>query len=542
VFHPGWRAQALAGLSQPFDLVIVGGGITGCGILLDAAQRGLRVLLVEKDDLAAGTSSRSSKLIHGGLRYLKQGQLRVTRLSCRERDRMLAVDPHLVGPLAFVLPVWRGAHTPAWQMALGLTLYDLMTGRRTHGATRHRRLEGADLDRLAPELPRAGLERAFLYHDAWADDARLTLAVAATAFAYGALVLTRAQPEEGVRDGRGRLSGLRLRDLETGAVHAAEARLVVNATGAWTDGVRHLLGAAGRRVRPSRGSHLVFAAERLPLAAALTIPSPDDGRPVFVLPHPEGVLVGTTDLYHDGPLDDPRPSASEVEYLLRTVAVAFPGRAVSRADVRGAFAGLRPIVDTGAAEPSAASREEAIWVEAGLLSVAGGKLTTWRATAEEVVDRCLTLLPAERAGLAAPCATAGTPVGSLAPGDLAARLQAARGLAPAIAAGMARRLGGLAWAAVESARDGDLVPLVDGADLTVAEVRGHLRFGAVTRLEDLLLRRTRFGLWEPEMARVLLAPVAAIATAALGWSAARRGREEEQAQAALIGWSPAGIG
>lgn len=549
MFHPGWRRQALAALGEAFDLVVIGGGITGCGVLFDAAQRGLRVLLVERDDLASGTSSRSSKLIHGGLRYLKQGQLRVTRMSCRERDRMVALDPHLVRPLPFVLPVWRGSRPPAWQVDLGLSIYDRMT----HEAARHRRLDEAELAALAPDLPRERIGRAFIYRDAWADDARLTLAVAATGFAYGGLVLTRAFVEEGVRDSAGRLSGLRLRDLETGAVHEMRARLIVNAAGTWVDAVRERLGlleSGGRRVRPSRGSHLIFAAERLPAGAALTIPSPDDGRPVFFIPHPEGVLVGTTDLYHDGPLDDPRPSRPEVDYLLRTAAAAFPGRGITAADIRGAFAGLRPIVNAGAtasagsSDPTRASREEAIWEERGLLTVAGGKLTTWRATAEEVVDRALTFLPRERAAAAAPGATAGTPLAGLAPADLAARLQqslSARQLSSDIAAALARRLGALAWTAGELAGESGFAPLVDGSDLTAAEVRTHLRFGAVTRLEDLLLRRTRTGMWQPLLARELLTPVAALAAAELGWSAARRAQEEEGTAAALASWSPQGV-
>ena len=543
MFHPGWRRQALAALGETFDLVVIGGGITGCGILFDAAQRGLRVLLVERDDLAAGTSSRSSKLIHGGLRYLKQGQVRVTRLSCRERDRMVALDPHLVRPLPFVLPVWRGARPPAWQVELGLSIYDRMT----HEGARHRRLAEAELAAFAPELPRAEIGRAFLYRDAWADDARLTLAVAATGFAYGGLILTRALPEEGMRDAGGRLAGLCLRDLETGEVHEVRARVLVNAAGTWVDAVRERLGVlatGGRRVRPSRGSHLIFAADRLPAAAALTIPSPDDGRPVFFIPHPEGVLVGTTDLYHDGPLDDPRPARIEVDYLLRTVMAAFPGRGITAADVRGSFAGLRPIVDGGAGDPgdpTKASREEAIWEEQGLLSVAGGKLTTWRPTAEEVVDRALALLPAERAAAAAPGATAGTPLAGLAPPDLAERLARVRDVPPGVAGGLARRLGALAWTAGELAGDDGFQPLAEGADLTAAEVRVHLRFGAVTRLEDLLLRRSRAGMWHPALARQLIAPVAALAAAELGWSPARRAREEEEAAAALAAWSPDGV-
>ncbi len=541
MLDPLWRQRALAGLARPFDLIVLGGGITGCGIFLDAAQRGLRVLLLERGDVASGTSSRSSKLIHGGLRYLKRLQLHVTRLSIRERDRMLALDPHLVWPIRFLFPIYPGGRPPGWQVEIGLRLYDRLAGGRRH----HRRLSPQDLEQSAPGVSTHGLAVTFAYGDAVTDDARLTLAVASTGAAYGGLLLTRIELEEGVRDAAGRLRGLRFRDLETGEVHSAAASLVVNATGAWVDAVRHRLGVDGARVKPSRGSHLIFARERLPILEALTVPSPDDNRPVFFIPHPEGVLVGTTDLFHEGDLDDPRPSSAEVGYILRCVQAVFPGRGIGPADVRGAFAGLRPIVDTGARDPSAASREEALWEEAGLLSVAGGKLTTWRAMAEEVVDRALRLLPPERARQAAPCATAGTPVGALAPSDLADRLRAVHGAEPPVAAALARRLGGLAWTACgcsQGARGAEeLRPLLDGTDLCAAEVRAHLRHGAVAHLEDLLLRRARFGLWDPPAARALVPLLAPLFREELGWSADRWERETEAADRALTAWTPEGV-
>ena len=271
----------------------------------------------------------------------------------------------------------------------------------------------------------------------------------------------------------------------------------------------------------------------------MTIPSPDDGRPVFFIPHPEGVLAGTTDLFHEGDLDAPSPSESEATYLLRAVQTAFPGRNIGPGDVRGAFAGVRPIVDAGAADPSAASREEAIWEENGLLSVAGGKLTTWRAMAEHVVDRALLLLPPERARHVAPSATVGTPVGALAPRDLDLRLVAAHGLEPNVASGMGRRLGGLSWTACALARGPEeLRPLLEGTDLCAAEVRGWLRHGAVTLLEDLLLRRVRLGMWEPEMARALAPRLAPLFRDELGWDAFRWERDSEKVARALDGWSP----
>jgi glycerol-3-phosphate dehydrogenase len=256
--------------------------------------------------------------------------------------------------------------------------------------------------------------------------------------------------------------------------------------------LRDRFGIAGRRVRPSRGAHIVLPGRKLLLSAAVAVPSPQDARPVFLIPHPEGVLVGTTDIYHEGSLDDPRPTKEEVSYLLSAVRTHFPAASIGKADVAGAFAGLRPILDTHADNPSEATREEELWEEEGLLSVAGGKLTTWRATAEEVVDRALSLLPEERAGSASACPTAGTPLVGSAPVDLARRLVESHGISESVAPGMARRLRAAAFLCPRLARSPrELRPLLPGTDVTAAEIRAHLRFGAVLRLEDLLLRRVR---------------------------------------------------
>lgn len=538
MFPPGWRERALEALPGPFDLVVLGGGITGAGIFLDASQRGLRCLLVERGDIACGTSSRSSKLIHGGLRYLKNLQLRVTRDSCRERDRQLALSPHLVEPLTCIYPAYRHASPPGWQVELGLRLYD----RLTRGPENHWQLSNEALAELAPDLPLEDLERALGYLDARADDARLTWSVAATGLAFGGKALTRIRLEEARRDGGERLRGLLLRDLESGETHEAEARLVVNATGAWTDSTRHQLGLDGRRLRPSRGSHLLLRKERLPLRAAVTLPAPGDRRPVFFVPHPEGVLVGTTDLFHDGDLDDPRPSPAEVDYLLEAASASFPERRLGIDDVTGAFAGLRPVLDDRAEDPSSASREEAIWFERGILSVAGGKLTTWRSTAEEAVDRAITHLPAARRRIAAPCATTGTPLVGLVPRDHSRALFTARSLEPSVASAMARRLGAMAWTATDLARDEDeLAPLTPDTDLCIAEIRTHLRFGGVLHLSDLMLRRTRIGMWDPELADDLVPRLRRVACRELGWNHSRWSAELEAYARDALAWKVEGV-
>ncbi|HQN97169.1 MAG TPA: glycerol-3-phosphate dehydrogenase/oxidase [Thermoanaerobaculales bacterium] len=538
VFHPQWRETALTALDETFDLVVVGAGITGSGIALDAAQPGLATLLVERGDVGAGTSSRSSKLIHGGLRYLKQMQFRVTRLACRERDRMLGLSPHLVHPIRFLYPAYHGDRTPGWQIDVGLWMYDRLTGR----PDRHAQLEDRELQALAPGLALSELDRALIYSDAMADDARLTLAVAATAHHYGAQLLTRCEVTGAERPAGGAVAGVTLHDLTDGRSHRVRARVVINATGAWTDALRDRLGLAGTRVRPSRGSHLIIPSSRLPIEVAVTLLAPDDGRPVFLIPHPEGVLVGTTDHYHKGELDDPRPTAAEVDYLLRAAMAAFPDRRLGRADIRGAFAGLRPILDTHADDPSEATREEEIWEEEGALTVAGGKLTTWRSTAEEAVDEALKLLPEERARRAAPCATAGTPLAGLAPPDLGERLTAVFEIEPDVARGMARRLGAIAWTAAATAtRRAELRRLTPDTDLCPAEVRAHLRWGAVIHLEDLLLRRVRVGMWDPEQAVALLRPLRPILRTELGWEWRRWKNEEAGFLRALEGWTLAGI-
>jgi glycerol-3-phosphate dehydrogenase len=343
-------------------------------------------------------------------------------------------------------------------------------------------------------------------------------------------------------DAHGRITGCIIEDLVNATVLRVTAHVTVNATGVWTDEIRRLFGFTEQHLRPSRGSHLVLPADHIPLRAALTVPSPDDGRPVFLIPHREGTLVGTTDLYHSGDLDDPRPSRTEVDYLLRTVNAAFPTTDTALEHVRGAFAGLRPILDTYADDPSEASREEDIWYERGLLSVAGGKLTTWRATAEEAVDAVIERLPERRSRHAEPCATKGTPLAGLAPTDLSERLTIAHGLTPAVAEGMAHRLGSLAWIACGlSSRPRDLQPLAEGCDLTAAEVRTHLRYSAVVHLEDLLLRRARIGLWNPQLAVALLPRLRPLLRSELGWKAERISNEEARLVDRLNGWTIDGI-
>ncbi|MEM8963161.1 MAG: glycerol-3-phosphate dehydrogenase/oxidase [Acidobacteriota bacterium] len=535
MFDPTWRARALEALDRPFDLVVIGGGITGCGVMMDAAERGLRVLLVERDDLASGTSSRSSKLVHGGLRYLKQMQLKVTRESVRERDRQLALAPHLVKQVDFLYPAYSGDRTPGWAVELGLTVYDHLTRRP---ANKHRRVDTKAVAELAPGLDTEELDRALVYGDARVDDARLTWAVAATGYAFGGLVLTRAQVEGARRDANDEIRAVTVRDLDADRVYEVEAAAIVNATGVWVDELRACLDLGAPRLRPSRGSHILLDSTDLPLSVAITIPSPDDDRPVFAIPHPEGVVVGTTDLFHDDGIDDPRPTRGEIDYLLRTLRHAFPTRSFGDDEIRGAFAGLRPVIDSGVDDPTKASRDEEVWHEDGVWNVAGGKLTTWRAMAEETVDEVLDARP-DLDRRAAPAATAGTPLAGLAPSDLAERLRATHDLDAEVAAAMASRLGSLSWTACALAQSRDeLQPLVDDLDVSAAEVRAQLGFGAVFHLEDLVLRRLRVGMWRPDRVDDLVTALRPVLEGATSWDL---DAEVERLEAALAGWRLDGV-
>lgn len=510
---PRWDEAAREALwarasAEPWDLLIVGGGITGAGILREAARLGLRALLVEQRDFAWGTSSRSSKLVHGGLRYLKQLQLGVTRDSVHERERLLREAPGLVEPLGFVLAAYDGAGPGRAVYGAALAVYDALAGHWSHRAH-----SAAGLAALAPHLERRGLAGGMTYGDAQTDDARLVLRVLREATAAGGAALSYVAAEELLREG-GRVAGVLLRDAATGRAAAARARLVVNAAGAWADRLRGQLGRPAA-LRPLRGSHLVFPAWRLPAAQAISFPHPADHRPVFVFPWEGATVAGTTDVDHADDLGaEPRISPAEAAYLLAGVAGRFPALDLSADDVIATWAGVRPVVSSGAADPSKESRDHVVWAEDGLLTVTGGKLTTFRLLAQEALRAARPLLP----GLPTP-----------------ARRSRALDAAPPLPAGLdatrRRRLlgryGADAAALVAAARPGELEPVAPTPTLW-AELRWAARAEGVRHLDDLLLRRTRLGLLLPRGGAAILPAVGAICREELGWDAARW--EHEQAR------------
>jgi glycerol-3-phosphate dehydrogenase len=486
-----------------FDVLVIGGGITGVGIALDAAARGLSVALAEKDDFAAGTSGRSSRLVHGGLRYLEHGEFGLVRESLRERGILFRLAPHLVRPVPMYMLADDLRHRATYRV--GLTGYELLAAGRNIGY--HRSVSGGQVLAAIPGL--GGRSRGFRYFECQVDDARLTIEVARAAHAFGARLANHARVTELL--GEGRMTGAVVADEMTGQRFEVRARAVVNATGVWADAVTRLAGAGlagaglaeaglagvgGGRLLPSKGVHLVFAPGAVRTTAALVAPSgADDGRYIFIVPWEDRVYAGTTDTPYTGDLDHPAVDAADRDYLLSAVARNFPG--VTERDVVASWAGLRPLLsqdeELGDARTSDLSRKHAIFTGPfGLFTITGGKLTTYRAMAEDLVDRVAAVL-----GGAGPCRTRGIPLGLH--GSPAAAVHMARaevgrlGLPPRVAARLVQRYGD-DWR--EAARligeDRSLgEPVVSTLPVLGVEVALARRREMALTDEDVFVRRTR---------------------------------------------------
>lgn len=381
------RAQQIERLKahrEPWDMVIVGGGASGLGAALDAASRGYSVVLIEQHDFAKGTSSRSTKLVHGGVRYLQQGDISLVLEALRERGRLLHNAPHLAHSMAFVIPCYHWWEAPFY--GIGLVLYDLLAGRLGLGKTRL--LSAAGVMSRLPTVREEGLKGGVLYYDGQFDDARLAVAIARTAVAQGATVLNYMRCSGFVKEG-GRIVGVRASDVETGEEHVLRARVVLNATGIFVDALRHEdKPDAAPLVQPSQGVHVVLERQFLPGETALLIPKTTDGRVLFAVPWNGHVIVGTTDTPVKEALLEPRALEEEIELIL-TNAARYLARPPTRADVLSVYAGLRPLAHRSAVKHTAAlSRSHVIEVsDSGLITITGGKWTTYRQMAEEVVAR-----------------------------------------------------------------------------------------------------------------------------------------------------------
>src|SRR5438105_3089401 len=381
------HATALRRLAaESFDVLVVGGGITGAGVALDAASRGFRTALVERDDFAAGTSSRSSKLVHGGIRYLRQRDFRLVYEALAERQLLLRNAPHLVHVLPFLIPLFGRDgmvnRTVARAFSTALWLYDLSGGARI--GKLHRRISRDEALNYMPTLDTTRLVAGFVYYDAHADDARLTLAIARTAVLdHGAVAANHAGVAAFLKDSSGRLCGAR---LDNGV--DVRARIVINAAGVWSDEVRALdEGVNPESLRPAKGIHITLPWDRVRCTIAAVVPVGGDGRSLFVVPWGDRVYVGTTDTDYDGSIDSPHPTPDDVDYVLRGLNASLT-EPVSRADVLGSWAGLRPLVRTArTARTADLSRRHTLHLaRSGLITVTGGKLTTYRRMAADAVD------------------------------------------------------------------------------------------------------------------------------------------------------------
>jgi glycerol-3-phosphate dehydrogenase len=373
----------MTGLSgEDFDLLVIGGGITGCGVARDAAMRGLKVALVERDDFASGTSGRSSRLVHGGIRYLEHGQLHLVYESIRERQTLLRIAPHLVKPLPFTWPVYRGARVGRLRLSAGLLAYYLMAGGRSRLFST---LNSRETVEREPSLASADLTGGAVYYDASTDDARLTVANALAAQQSGATVASHARVT-GILRSREKAIGATVSHRYSGDTHEVRSRVIVNATGVWDNAFSS--DKTARRDRGSKGAHISVPRERVGNRHALTLISPIDGRVMFCLPAGPQTIVGTTDNWTDESPETVHASVADVDYLLRSANAYFPRAELTRADVVSAWAGIRPLASAAEGNPSAASREHSIVTDSsGVVHITGGKLTTYRSMAAEIVDR-----------------------------------------------------------------------------------------------------------------------------------------------------------
>jgi glycerol-3-phosphate dehydrogenase len=477
-------------------MLVVGGGITGACIARDAAMRGIRVALVERRDFAWGTSSRSSKLVHGGLRYLEQLDFRLVFEATRERAVLGRIAPHLVFPIPFLFPIYDSDKNGVLKIGAGMWLYDLLASFRQYRW--HRMMGSAETSRAEPGLQRDGLAGAACYYDSGTHDARLTIVNVVDAVRHGGVCLNGVS-YEGVERSGGRIAGARLRDEESGERFSVKCDLVVHAAGPFTDEVQAAAGLTDKHlVRPTKGTHLIVPAERLPVSHAVVMTTRSDGRVTFAIPWGEGTLIGTTDTDYAGDKSNVHASSDDVDYLLDAVRTYFPSSELCRDDVISTYAGLRPLVRQDKTSPYEVTREHEIhWDPAGIMTICGGKLTTCRKMAEELVDRFLRERDEFRAS-ARVCSTAQAPLpggggisGPEGLAGLARGIQERTGLDDASSEHLARAYGSETYALLDGdlAGDGKLDPLVPGLPYLAGEVDVAVNQELARSTSDVLQRR-----------------------------------------------------
>jgi glycerol-3-phosphate dehydrogenase len=516
------------------DVLVIGGGIVGAGVLREAASRGLRAFLVERDDFASGTSSRSSKMVHGGLRYLAHGHFGLTREACRERDQLSRLNPNLVRPLPFLFPSWEGGKVPAWQVRAALWTYAALANFRSEA--RFQMLSRQQVAAYSNDVRLDGLRVAGLYHDAQVDDARLVLETLKGARRLGG---ADAAPHAEVIEllyAEGRVVGARVRDRLDGRSLTVRAHVVVNAAGPGIARVRGLdVREGGERLRPAKGVHLAIPRHRVHAEGAVAFEAAD-GRHLFLCPFEDIMMIGTTDSFSDE-IDEPVVTIDEVHYLLAAANEAFPNAGLTTNDIRSVWAGVRPLVadEDATAPPSDVSRESEIQESpTGLLSMAGGKLTTFRAMGEAALDRAVPRLPRERRRAAGPSRTFVEPLrcDDFDRAALEQDLQQRHRVSPRTAEHLVRAWGAEAPALLEAAPPEARQPIGRSRYL-YAEIPWAFRTECAATLCDVLERRVRLALFAEGQGLPELARVAQVAADALGWDAERT-RVEARAYAATV--------
>jgi glycerol-3-phosphate dehydrogenase len=514
----GWRETVWSQLDQRWDVIIIGGGITGAGIFREAVRSGLKTLLVEAYDFASGTSSRSSKLVHGGLRYLKNMQVKLTIESVKERERLLNHGKGLINRLGFVFTCHQGDSTPGWVFGLGLIAYGLLAKKWVY-----RHYEAQELHELCPPLTAPSLIGGYRYFDAQTDDARLTLRIIREAVQDGGFALNYARVEGLLQNQTGQVSGIILKDntnQKEGYDAEIQAKVVINATGAWVEKLRSSVTDNTRSLRPIQGSHLIFPYQRLPLTRAVSMLHPSDRRAVFAFPWEGVTIIGTTDVdIHTPTIDiNPRISNTETEYLIQFANHAFPEQELSVHDVLSSYSGIRSVVDTGKADPSKESREHVMWLENGLLTISGGKLTTFRLMARDALRLLRPYLPGRISF------EIEHPILNPSSSDF---LSGEKWLKPWEKLRLLGRYDGDTSELISSSKAGELSPIA-GTPYLWAELRWAARAEGVVHLDDLLLRRIRLGLLLPYGGSGLMERIRFICQGELSWDDQRWQEEEDR--------------
>ena len=496
-------------LPENWDLIVIGGGITGAGIFREASRMGMRVLLVERMDFAWGTSSRSSKLVHGGLRYLKEGKLLLTKVSVEERERLLKEAPGLVDLLGFLMPVYKDQSPGKTTLSAGLTLYDMMAFEK-----QHKFYDAREFSMLLPHVKQEGLIGGFHFFDAQVDDARLVLRLINDAVESGASAMNYTSVTEIQRNAKGGVVGVTVEDTETHSTRMFSTGAVINATGSWAE-ILHSSPDPNFHLRPLRGSHIVFPHWVLPVAQAVSFIHPADHRPVFVIPWEGAVLFGTTDLDHEDDISiEPAIAEEEVSYLMEGLHEFFPSLDISVDDIISTFAGIRPVLSEGKLSPSEESRDHVVWTDKGLVTITGGKLTTFRRMAWDALNEVKPFLTSDQEP------DRHIPVFSPAP-EIP---EDDYGLSPYTWQRLYGRYGNAAQELVTMASPEDL-STIPGTHTLWAELPFVARREQVRHLDDLLLRRVRIGLLTREGGKEYLNQIQKLCEPSLPWD--RKRWEEE---------------